>query len=497
MSQIFNPEILTISQMYAADEAAISNGVSGYELMEAAGASVAREIQKRWASRSVTVLCGPGNNGGDGFVVGRYLLSAGWDVTIAILGAQEDMSGGDAQRHAEQWPGDIEPLSTKVLTNAGLIVDAVFGAGLTRPVEGVVCEVLTAAVESTAPIVAVDIPSGVHGDTGGVLGMAPLAQLTVTFFRRKPGHLLLPGREYCGETVLADIGIASDVLKTIKPKVNANSPGLWFDLFPVPQPADHKYSRGHALIVGGMRMPGAGRLAAAAARRIGAGIVSVLADPMALSIFTQDAPGLLALPFRNAGEFDEYLDDPRRNAVLIGPGAGANRTTRELVLMTARRKKQLVLDADGLTVFSDEASTLFEAISDVSCVLTPHEGEFSRIFRISGDKLTRAKNAALQSQSVVVLKGSDTVIAAPDGRVVINENAPSTLATAGSGDVLAGSIVGLMAQGMPAFEAACGATWINADVAAQYGPGLIAEDLPKGIPSSLRKLMSSDRARQV
>ena len=480
--------------MYAADEAAISNGVSGYDLMEAAGASVAREIQKRWASRPVTVLCGPGNNGGDGFVVGRYLLSAGWDVTIAHLGTQEDISGKDAERHAKHWTGEAEPFTVKALADAELIVDAVFGAGLTRPVEGIAREVLTAAVKSGVPIVAVDIPSGVNGDTGIVLGMAPRAELTVTFFRRKPGHLLLPGRAHSGETVLADIGITSEVLETIKPMLNANSPCLWFDFFPVPQPEDHKHTRGHALIVGGTLMPGAGRLAAAGARRIGAGVVTVLADPEVLDIFTQDAPGLLTLPFRNSREFDEHLDDPRKNAVLIGPGAGVNRTTHEMVQIAARRQKQLVLDADGLTVFSGDSASLFEAISDIPCVLTPHEGEFSKIFRIPGDKLSRAKNAALKSRSVVVLKGSDTIIAAPDGRTVINENAPATLATAGSGDVLAGSIVGLMAQGMPAFEAACAATWVNADVATRHGPGLIAEDLPRGIPLSLRELMLSDLA---
>ncbi|MEC7487968.1 MAG: NAD(P)H-hydrate dehydratase [Pseudomonadota bacterium] len=489
MSSISCSELLTVEQMRAADNAATASGVSGYQLMDAAGAAVAMEIQNRWASRPVTVLCGPGNNGGDGFVVARHLAEGGWDVTVALLGGLENISGQDARLHARKWSGDIKPLSAETLEGASLVVDAVFGAGLTRSVDGTVSEVLNRVTERGIPLVAVDIPSGVHGDTGMVLGAASSAQLTVTFFRRKPGHLLLPGRARCGETVVADIGIPADVYRPMSPKTYVNCPDIWLASFPVPRMEDHKYTRGHALIAGGSVMTGAGRLAAAAARRVGTGLVTVASSPDVLHTYSRDAPGLLTLPFGTAGEFNDILEDARKNAVLIGPGAGVNGITRDLVLAAAARERRLVIDADGLTSFADKSQSLFTAIAGIPCVLTPHEGEFSRLFRMTGDKLSRARKAAAVSGAVVLLKGADTVIAAPDGRAAINENAPATLGVAGAGDVLAGTIVGLMAQGMPAFDAACAATWLNGDVANRFGPGLIPEDLPDGIPESLAGLL--------
>lgn len=486
---MFGSELLTTSQMYAADEAAIASGVSGYALMEAAGVSVAREIEKRWASRPVLILCGPGNNGGDGYVTARHLEEVGWDVTVAQVADPHIMPGKDARQHANRWKNEVHPLSTDLLKGAGIIVDSIFGAGLSRVIDGVVGEVLSVVDDCGVPVVAVDIPSGVHGDTGMVLGVAAKADLTVTFFRRKPGHLLLPGRSRCGETVVTDIGISPDVLTTLSPDIKSNRPDLWIKSFPKPTLESHKYTRGHALIAGGVLMTGAGRLAAAAARRMGAGVVTVTGSPETLDIYSADAPGLLTLPFRTCQEFEEHLHDERKNAVLIGPGAGINKVTHDIVLAAAAQKRRLVVDADGLNSFSDDPESLFEAVASIPCVLTPHEGEFSKLFRMSGDKLARAKKAATKSGAVVLLKGADTIIAAPDGRSVINENAPPTLATAGTGDVLAGSVVSLMAQGMPAFEAACAATWINGDVAGRYGPGLIAEDLPAGIPLTLAKLM--------
>ena len=480
-------ELLSVDEMYEADRLAIERGISEIELMETAGGAVTREITRRWAKRPVAVLCGPGNNGGDGFVIARLLAAAGWPVTVGALGAPDALSGAAAV-NAGRWQGDVHPLSTALLGGAGLVVDAVFGAGLARPLAGLALEVVRALDGLGVPCVAVDVPSGVDGDSGLVLGAAARADVTVTFFRRKPGHLLLPGRMHAGETVVADIGIPEAVLDEIRPLAFANRPELWRAAFRWPHFTDHKYTRGHALIVGGAAMTGAARLAARGARRAGAGLVTVAGSPDCLSACSTDAPGLLTLPFATAEEFDAILEDERKNAVLVGPGNGVNRTTHDVTLAAAARGRRLVLDADALTAFEAEPRELFAAVSDVPCVLTPHAGEFSRLFRIRGDKLSRARRAAEISGAVVLLKGADTVVAAPDGRAAINDNAPPELATAGSGDVLAGLVVGLMAQDMPPFEAACAGAWLHGAAAKEFGPGLIAEDICDTLPQVLAAL---------
>ena len=480
-------ELLRIEEMYAADRAAIAGGVAAERLMEAAGSAVADEIRRRWASRPTVVLCGPGNNGGDGFVVARLLAGAGWNIRLGLLGDRDKLKG-EARLNADRWTGAIEPLSVDLLTGAELVVDALFGAGLMRPLEGVVRDVVRVLGSTDTPCVAVDIPSGVHGDSGLVMGEAVSAHLTVTFFRMKPGHLLLPGRVRSGSTVVADIGIPEHVLQDIRPRTTVNDPPLWSAEFPWAKLEDHKYTRGHALIAGGTAMTGAARLSVRAARRTGAGLVTVTSSPAALPVYAADAPGVLTAPFTTADEFAAILRDERLNAVLIGPGNGVSRTTHDIVLAAAAARRSLVLDADALTVFGDTPGELFSAIRDVSCVLTPHQGEFSRLFRFTGDKLSRARAAAEKAGAVILLKGADTVIAAPDGRAAINRNAPPTLATAGAGDVLAGIIVGLLAQGMPAFEAACAGCWLHGEAATLFGEGLIAEDICDGIPAALARL---------
>lgn len=483
-------ELLTVQEMYAADRFAVDSGISGERLMEAAGRAIAEEITRRWASRPATILCGPGNNGGDGFVVARILEEAGWSVKVGLLGARDALKG-EARVNADRWSGEVHPLAAELLGGAELVVDALFGAGLARPLDRLALAVVRAVDEASIPCVAVDVPSGVHGDTGLVLGAAPHADLTVTFFRPKPGHLLLPGRVHAGELVVSDIGIPESALRSIRPATSANQPGLWLNDFRWPRLADHKYTRGHALIAGGPAMTGAGRLAARAARRVGAGLVTVASSPDSLAAYAADAPGLLTLPFATAEEFGTLLDDSRKNAVLVGPGNGVNRTTHDVVLTAAGSGRCLVLDADALTVFGEAPDDLFNALSGASCVLTPHEGEFSRLFRMTGDKLSRAKRAAALSGAVILLKGADSVIAAADGRAAINRNAPPTLATAGSGDVLAGLIVGLLAQGMPPFEAACAGTWLHGAAASEFGPGLVAEDICEALPTVLSRLHGS------
>lgn len=479
--------LLTVEEMSRADRAAVELGIPGEALMEAAGSAIAREIRNRWSVRPAVILCGSGNNGGDGFVVARLLARAGWTVKVALLGAPEALKG-DAALNAERWDGPVESLAPGLLEGAGLVVDALFGAGLARPLEGVVFQVIEALGSSGIPCVAVDVPSGVHGNSGAILGIAPRAALTVTFFRRKPGHLLLPGRELCGEVVVADIGIPEGVLDEIAPQTLANDPALWRASYPWPLLSDHKYSRGHAVIAGGSEMTGAARLAARGAMRIGAGMVTIACRPEVRAIYASDMASLLVRCIDGAKEFDALFDDPRRNAALVGPGCGIFPETRELTLAALGAGRATVVDADAITVFADEPETLFGLSSQSPCVLTPHEGEFARLFGQEGDKVARARSAAALCGAVVLLKGADTLIAAPDGRAVINWNAPAYLATAGAGDVLAGFIVGLMAQGMAPFDAACAAAWLHGEAATAFGPGLVAGDLPEALPLVLSDL---------
>ncbi|ARP81566.1 bifunctional ADP-dependent NAD(P)H-hydrate dehydratase/NAD(P)H-hydrate epimerase [Bordetella genomosp. 8] len=478
--------LLTPQEMAAADQAAMLAGHAGTTLMENAGAAVARAVRARWAPRPVAVLCGPGNNGGDGFVAARYLAAAGWPVTVALLGTVQALKG-DAAHHAALWPGDVLPLSPSVLEGAALVIDAIFGAGLARPVDGLAAATLQAAQERGLPVCAVDTPSGVDGGTGAVRGTAVPAACTVTFFRKKPGHLLLPGRALCGELIVADIGIPPSVLETIQPRVHENAPADWLRRFPWPRLDGHKYARGHAVVMGGDVMTGAARLSALAAARIGAGLVTVAAPTPAWTVYAAALTSIMVQPVADEAAFQELLTDSRKNAIAIGPGAGISDLTRAHVQAALATRRAVVLDADALTAFTDKSGTLFHAIRG-PCVLTPHEGEFGRLFDRAGDKLASALRAAQRSSAVVLLKGADTVIAAPDGRVAINANAPPDLATGGSGDVLTGMITGLLAQGMEAFDAACAAAWIHGAAATAHGPGLIAEDLPALIPGVLRGL---------
>ena len=478
--------LLTIEEMIRADGAAIAAGVAGIELMEGAGAAVARAISARFAPRPLLVLCGPGNNGGDGFVTARRLKERGWPTRVALLGTRERLRG-DAARAAKAWPDDVLPLDPKLIEGARLVVDGLFGAGLARPLDGIARETVETMARAGVPIVAIDVPSGVDGDSGAILGAAAPAVLTVTFHRAKPGHLLLPGRDHTGELVVADIGIPADVLG-LEGRLFANHPRLWRQLLPRRTGASHKYAHGHALVLGGgAASSGAARMAARAALRAGAGLVSVVCPKDALPVYAAQLSAVMVAPFATDQEFAQILADPRRNAMLLGPGAGVGEVLRHRVLRVLEAPKACVLDADALTSFQDQPRALFEAIRG-PCVLTPHEGEFKRLFAHKGDRLTRALAAAEQSGAAMLLKGGDTVIAAPDGRGMIQPAAPAALATAGSGDVLAGVVLGFLVQGMPAFEAAAAAVWLHARAGYLVGTGLIAEDLPEMLPVALAEL---------
>lgn len=480
-------EVLTVAESYAADAYATAHGVPGVELMANAGAGIASAIRERWAPRSTVVLAGPGANGGDGWVVARLLAEAGWPVRLALLGAREKLSG-DAAHHAAFWTGPVEPLAPAALEGAALVVDAIFGAGLARPVAGVAAETLEAAAAGPAPIVAVDLPSGVAGDTGEVLGFAAPAALTVTFFRKKPAHLLAPGRFLAGEIVVVDIG--TPAAAAADARAFENAPALWPTAPASLDPAGHKYGRGHALVAGGLETTGAARLAAKAALRSGAGLVTIACPRAAWPVYAAGEAAVMVRPIDDVAGFARLLEDRRFTTVVLGPGLGLDDRARSLVETAAAAKRKLVLDADALTGFADAPGRLFEMTrSAPAAVLTPHEGEFARLFPdLAGDKLTRARAAAARSGAVVLLKGPDTVVAAPDGRAAINASAPPTLATAGAGDVLAGMIAGLLAEGASPFDAAAAGAWLHGAAAQSLGRGLIASDLVEAIPAAFGEL---------
>lgn len=485
--------LLTTDQMAQADRVTIASGTPGPLLMERAGHAVAQAVMQRWAPRPVLVLCGPGNNGGDGYVVARRLAEADWPVRVAALVPRENLVG-DAAHHAALWRGPIEPLTPTALDGAALVVDALFGAGLSRTLEGAALQTLTAAAARKMTIIAIDVPSGVMGDNGTNMGAVP-SQLTVTFFRKKPGHLLQPGKGLCGEILVADIGTPASVFDQIKVNTFENDPVLWMDALPGLQPQSNKYTRGHALVWGGWPMTGAARLAARAAARVGAGLTTVAVPEAALTVYATALTSVMVKPIGRPEDLDALLGDSRYCGLLIGPGAGVDPETRARVLAMLHTGRAIVLDADALSTFKDDPQTLFTSLAckrSGGCVITPHEGEFRRLFEgaidMRGDKLNRARAAAAETGAIVVLKGSDTVIAAPDGRAVVNANAPPTLATAGTGDVLAGMVLGLLTQGMDPFLAAAAAVWLHGAAAAHFGPGLMAEDLPDRLPAVLRRL---------
>ena len=490
-------EVLTSADMERADRLTIAAGTPGFALMLSAGQAVAEAAMELVEEGPILVVAGPGNNGGDGFVAAAELAAQGREVSV-ILMCERDHLRGDAASAARGWKYPVLPFNPQAIGKPALIIDALFGAGLSRLVDGDPAEMIEAINGNGAPVLSVDLPSGVNGSSGAIMGVAVRATETVTFFRKKPAHLLLPGRINCGRIRLADIGIDSDVLAEIGSQTFENTPQFWRKFFPVPQTSGHKYARGHALIVSGdMAATGAARMAARGCLRAGAGLVTLASPRDALAVNASALTAVMVHAVDTVVEFGEMLSDRRLNSIVIGPGAGVGERTIDFVHTALSAQRRLVLDADALTSFAATPDRLFEAIKasrDPQVVLTPHEGEFPRLFSdISNkhpyrSKLERVRAAAERSGAVVLLKGPDTTIASPDGRATIAANAPPWLATAGAGDVLAGIIAGLLAQGVPAFEAASMAVWMHGEAGREAGPGLIAEDLTEVLPAVHRHL---------
>lgn len=526
-------QLLTTEEMAAADRRAVELGVPSMTLMENAGRAVAdaawRHLQK---GDRVAVLAGPGNNGGDGFVAARHLQERGCEVVVALLGERSALRG-DAAEMAQRWHGDVVALDPAFAKGAKVIIDAIFGAGLARDVDGVAAQTIRVINDrrNGAKVIAVDVPSGLDGNTGAERGVAVRADETVTFMCLKPGHVLMPGRVLCGPVSVADIGIPAQAMAEA-------SHGMWVlddvsasefaRYFPWRTAAAHKYDHGHAIIVSGPAFQsGAARLAARGALRIGAGLVTVASPPSALPENAAHLTAIMLTPCANARALAEILGDTRKNSVLIGPGAGVGTETCELVLATLQSDAAVVLDADALTSFamtatdSDEnvgfgftsknkamargPDALFAAIganADRPVVLTPHDGEFRRLFPDLADvpsKIARVREGARRSGAVIILKGADTVVAAPNGLAAVNTNAPPWLATAGSGDVLAGFVTGLLSQrDTPlkidsAILPAVISVWLHGECANLLGPGLIAEDLPETLPQVLGRLYAAQK----
>ena len=469
-------DIITVAQMRAAEAAAMARGRTGFALMQQAGEAVALQAAGMVPPGArIDVLCGPGNNGGDGLVAARALRDRGFAPRVARLG---EARTPDAAEAARAWDGLVEP--TLPPGNPALIIDALFGAGLNRAPTGLAAAWIEATNAQAAPVLAVDVPSGLNADTGQAPGACIRARRTVTFHRLRPGHLLLPGAGFCGALAVADVGLGATPAG-----IWWNTSALWRAAWPRHAADTHKYRRGACLVWSGPELAtGAARLAAQAALRTGAGVVTLAGAREALRIHAAHVTAILLVEAAQPGPL---LDDPRLSACIIGPGAGVGLATREAALAMLASGKPTVLDADGLTSFVGDPRLLRDAIRGIA-VLTPHEGEFRRLFPgiEHASKLERARAAARASDATVLLKGPDTVIAAPDGRAAISTHGTPWLATAGSGDVLAGIVGGLLAQGMPGFEAACAGAWLHGEAGRVAGPNLTADDLSCALRVALR-----------
>ncbi len=487
--------LVNVAAMGEADRLTISAGCPGILLMERAGKGVADAVMRMaTASARILVVCGPGNNGGDGFVAARILQEQEYEVQLALLGDRARLKG-DAAIAAATWKGGCIPVTDAQPEDADIIVDALFGAGLSRALDGEAKVLVERINRSGKPVIAVDVPTGVSGDDGQVDGVAIQARVTVTFAARKPGHLLFPGAALAGHVEVVDIGIAEETLRSLHDGVYANGPELWGRAFPSLAYSSHKYTRGHALVLsGGAMRTGASRLAARGALRIGSGLVTIAAPPEALPAHAAHLTAIMLRGMNGTRGFRSILADDRLNSIVLGPALGVGAVSRALVAVALTSGRPAILDADAISSFSGMADDLAVLTRHGTAVLTPHDGEFSKLFKgkeqlfDSKSKLEKARQAAFFLGCIVLLKGPDTVIASPDGRVAINGNGTPLLATAGSGDVLAGMIGGLVAQGMPVFEASCAACWLHAESARLFGPGLIAEDIPELLPKVLSRL---------
>ncbi len=483
-----NKLLLNKETAYLIDKMAVDEGVSLSDLMETAGKRSAEIIINEIVpkiknfNKKIYVICGPGNNGGDGFVVARYLKEEGISIRILSLNSEKELNNVVMQK-LKDLDTELENIGEISFSEADVVVDAIFGVGINRPVNKNYVKVFREINKESKLIVSLDIPSGVDTDTGLLMPEAIKADHTITFVYPKLGHYLLPAKKYVGNIHVVDIGIPINVNSKIENgyMFHLNSPDYWISDFKWPAEDDHKYKRGHVLVQSGPESStGAARLAAISALRIGAGAVTLSSSREALNVNATHLTSVMIKEINNSEEFFNFLDQKKINSLIIGPGCGVNQFTKELTLNALNYKISLILDADAISSFEEESVDFIKALeySKADVIITPHEGEFNKIFgNLKGSKIERTKSAAIKSKSTVILKGNDTVIASPDGEVIISDKTSPFLATAGSGDVLSGICGGLTAQGMKSFKAACAAQWIHSSIGLIAGPGLIAEDM--------------------
>lgn len=481
---------------------------NSYTLMEHAGLAVAKAVQTlvKLPCR-VVVLAGSGNNGGDGAIAAVQLASLEYEVHLVRIGMGQS-SDDDAHRAFQTWhypivnlapdETEVSEMVKRLIHSAEVVVDAMFGAGLNRPLSGIAAALVRLVNDTKSRIVAVDVPSGLNGNTHAVNGPCIQAELTVAFFLRKPAHFLYPGRQLCGSVLLAQIGLGSKQLEQHEANCYLNDLAVFYYKMPRIDTIGHKFDRGHVVVRSGpVESTGAARLCAETALRCGAGLVTVSTTHDALLVNAAHLTAVMLKCCDTEHAWKEQLTDPRITTVVVGPGNVISEGTRHSVIAALESEKQCVLDADALSCWSDNdrRHEFLEVLSSTTspAVLTPHSGEFKRLFGDLSDeqfpsKLHKALEAANRSQSIVVYKGADTVVASPDGRSSINANAPPWLATAGAGDVLAGLIAALLAQGMPPFEASCAAVWLHGAAAESLGYPLCSEDLVGQVARELRKI---------
>lgn len=492
-------EILTAQEMRQTDQAAIAAGAKGIDLMATAGHAVAQRIVQDYTVCPVLVLCGKGNNGGDGFIVAGLLEKAGWPVRVACLGKTTELKG-DAALAAKTYGGKVEALNSNLgIKDARIVIDAVFGTGFNGTLDPELVTLFDKVRAKSPVIVAIDIPSGIDADSGQVAEGTLKADITVTFCRRKIAHMIYPSRTWCGRVVRSDIGIDDTVVAQQNALTFENNPALWLASLPIPGHDSNKFTRGHVSVYGGSFRTGAAALSARAAQRAGAGLVSIASPDSAQLYYRLAAASLMVDGCNTLQDYQDILADDRRNAVVIGPGAlpeqGGEEDLRAAVGAAIATPKTVVLDADVFRAFEHQPSQLLGKLDPARHVLTPHAGEFLRLFGTpDGSKLDQARAAAKKANAVVVYKGPDTIIAAPEGLAVIDVSGPPTLATAGSGDVLAGLIAGFAAQGMPAFFAACASVYLHSQSARLHGLGLTAEDIISNIHQALNNLFDINSA---
>lgn len=471
--------ILTPQEMLAAEQAVFNTGTDSFTLMQRAGEAVAEFVHAHWPDGRIQVLCGPGGNGGDGFIAAAKLAKFWRNVEVFCTHSVSELTG-DTAKAAAEWTGPVHKLEDALNAEAELVVDALYGAGLKRPLEGAAAMLALRG----GRVISVDVPSGIDGYTARPLGPAFQAEATITFAALRPAHVLLPGSAFSGAVMVADIGVP------VQTALAENSPALWHGQMPQPGYGVHKFQRGHLKVVsGGPWNTGAARLTAKAGLRAGAGLVTVLSPPDAAGVHAAHLTAIMLAPFLTPDDLAAHAANS--TAMVIGPAAGINDATRANVEALLKGPARIVLDADALTVFGQDPETLFKQLRPTD-ILTPHEGEFSRLF---GDLLSNSDNkvqatraAAAKAGCVILLKGADTVIAKPDGNAVVNTHATRWLATAGSGDALAGIIAGFMAQGVDTFEAAAIGCWLHGEAGRRVGAGLIAEDIEMQLPMILSAL---------